>query len=180
MTCSRGRRRPSRSASSFTNDAALRRLQAAAATGPPSTTTEKLPSRLMSTRIPPPHVPASTCRTTLRPPVGGFEPFPGSAQVSARRQAPRPEDSPERRAGGTAPAGYLHRVSESRRARAVPRSLLRGRDRLAGVFQHRYPTVAVTGMTGVGKTELVDHLCGRTGPSQAPESGSAVMERRVR
>jgi hypothetical protein len=51
---------------------------------------------------------------------------------------------------------------------------------VAGVLQHRYPTVAVTGMTGVGKTELVDHLCGRAGPSRTSESGSAVMERRVR
>jgi hypothetical protein len=51
---------------------------------------------------------------------------------------------------------------------------------VAGVLQHRYPTVAVTGMTGVGKTELVDHLCGRPGPSRTSESGSAVMERRVR
>ena len=57
---------------------------------------------------------------------------------------------------------------------------MRGRERLVGVFQHRYPTVAVTGMTGVGKTELVDHLCGRPAPAHASESGSAVMERRVR
>src|SRR4051794_28866822 len=71
-------------------------------------------------------------------------------------------------------------VSESRGPRAVPRSVLRGRDRVTGVLQHRYPTVAVTGMTGVGKTELVDHLCGRSGSSRAAESGSAVMERRVR
>jgi hypothetical protein len=71
-------------------------------------------------------------------------------------------------------------VSESRGPRAVPRSLRRGGDRLTGVLQLRYPTVAVTGMTGVGKTELVDHLCGRSGPSRAAESGSAVMERRVR
>ncbi|HWJ83066.1 MAG TPA: GTPase domain-containing protein [Nocardioides sp.] len=64
--------------------------------------------------------------------------------------------------------------------RSVPAALGRGRDRLTSMFQHRYPTVAVTGMTGVGKTELVDHLTGRPRPGGVPESGSAVMERRVR
>ncbi len=64
--------------------------------------------------------------------------------------------------------------------RGVPAALGRGRERLAGVFQHRYPTVAVTGMTGVGKSELVDHLTGRARPDGVPDSGSAVMERRVR
>ena len=58
--------------------------------------------------------------------------------------------------------------------------MARGRERVSGVFQHRYPTVAVTGMTGVGKTELVDHVCGRAEPGGTSESGSAVMERRVR
>jgi hypothetical protein len=62
----------------------------------------------------------------------------------------------------------------------VPAALGRGRERLVGVFQHRYPTVAVTGMTGVGKSELVDHLSGRARTGGVPESGSAVMERRVR
>ncbi len=64
--------------------------------------------------------------------------------------------------------------------RDLPAAIGRGRDRLVGVFQHRYPTVAVTGMTGVGKSELVDHLTGRPRPGGVPESGSAVMERRVR
>lgn len=64
--------------------------------------------------------------------------------------------------------------------RALPTAVGRGRDRLVGVFQHRYPTVAVTGMTGVGKTELVDHLSGHPRPGGVPESGSAVMERRTR
>ncbi|WP_340540485.1 GTPase domain-containing protein [Nocardioides sp. GXZ039] len=63
--------------------------------------------------------------------------------------------------------------------RGVPNAVGRGRDRVRGLFRHRFPTVAVTGMTGVGKTELVDHLCGRAAPEGTSESGSAVMERRV-
>jgi hypothetical protein len=59
-------------------------------------------------------------------------------------------------------------------------ALSRGRERVGGVLGHRFPTVAVTGMTGVGKTELVDHLCGRGSEAGAPEAGSAVLERRVR
>jgi hypothetical protein len=64
--------------------------------------------------------------------------------------------------------------------RSVPNAIGRGRDRLTSVFQHRYPVVAVTGMTGVGKSELVEHLSGRPRPGGVPESGSAVMERRTR
>jgi hypothetical protein len=71
-------------------------------------------------------------------------------------------------------------MAARRGLRAVPGVVTRGRERVTGVFQHRYPTVAVTGMTGVGKTELVDHLCGRAAPGGTSESGSAVMERRVR
>lgn len=70
-------------------------------------------------------------------------------------------------------------MPQPRAPRAVTRPLERGRERITGLFQHRYPTVAVTGMTGVGKTELVDALCGRPSGATA-ESGSAVMERRVR
>ena len=66
-----------------------------------------------------------------------------------------------------------------RAPRSITRPLERGRERIAGLVQHRYPTVAVTGMTGVGKTELVDALCGRPTGATA-EAGSAVMERRVR
>ncbi|MCY7396957.1 MAG: hypothetical protein LH468_12565 [Nocardioides sp.] len=70
------------------------------------------------------------------------------------------------------------------RARDLPQALSRGRDRVTGALQRRYPTVAVTGMTGAGKSELVDHLCGRPTPDDAPRpadpSGSAVLERRVR
>jgi hypothetical protein len=66
--------------------------------------------------------------------------------------------------------------------RSVPAVLGRGRERVAGLVGHRFPTVAVTGMTGVGKTELVDHLCGRAddGDPGTPDAGSAVLERRTR
>jgi hypothetical protein len=65
-------------------------------------------------------------------------------------------------------------------ATAALGAVARNRQRLRNVFQHRYPTVAVTGMTGVGKTVLVDRLCGRTPAAVAPDVGSAVMEYRVR
>lgn len=67
-----------------------------------------------------------------------------------------------------------------RGVRSLPSALTRGRERVTGVLGQRFPTVAVTGMTGVGKTELVDHLCGRPSESGTPEAGSAVLERRVR
>lgn len=70
-------------------------------------------------------------------------------------------------------------VPYRRTLRRVPAGLARGRERVAGALQHRYPSIAVTGMTGVGKTELIDHLCGR-GHDEPTEAGSAVMERRVR
>ncbi|GAA0972164.1 hypothetical protein ENKNEFLB_00658 [Nocardioides aquaticus] len=70
--------------------------------------------------------------------------------------------------------------SRPRAVRAVPGALSRGRERVTGVWSHRFPTVAVTGMTGVGKSELVDHLVGRPQPGGTPEAGSAVLERRVR
>lgn len=59
-------------------------------------------------------------------------------------------------------------------------ALARSRHQLRHVFQHRYPTVAVTGMTGAGKTVLVDRLCHRSSSPGPVESGSAVMEYRVR
>lgn len=81
-------------------------------------------------------------------------------------------------------SGTFGRMTDPRQRRsglrAVPAAIGRGRDRLTGVFQHRYPTVAVTGMTGVGKSELVEHLSGRPRAEGVPEAGSAVMERRVR
>jgi hypothetical protein len=58
--------------------------------------------------------------------------------------------------------------------------LTRSGQRLRHLVQHRYPTVAVTGMTGVGKTVLVDRLCHRTSATGPVEAGSAVMEYRTR
>ncbi len=53
-------------------------------------------------------------------------------------------------------------------------------DRMSRLFRRRFPTVAVTGMTGVGKSELANRLSRRTSGESAPDVGSAVMERRTR
>lgn len=53
-------------------------------------------------------------------------------------------------------------------------------ERISRLFRHRFPMVAVTGMTGVGKSELVDRLTGRNSPDGVAKVGSAVMEHRTR
>ncbi len=53
-------------------------------------------------------------------------------------------------------------------------------ERMGRVLRNRYPTVAVTGMTGVGKSRLADRLSRRTSGAGVAEVGSAVMERRTR
>jgi len=62
--------------------------------------------------------------------------------------------------------------------RAIPQAIGRGRDKVVHAARRRFPTVAVTGMTGVGKTELVEHLSGHGSP-QSNDAGSAVMEKRM-
>ncbi len=52
--------------------------------------------------------------------------------------------------------------------------------KIGPLFRRRYPTVAVTGMTGAGKTMLADRLARRSTNSTAGDVGSATLERRTR
>jgi phosphoglycolate phosphatase-like HAD superfamily hydrolase len=65
-------------------------------------------------------------------------------------------------------------------ARTALSGLASAPERVGRVFRHRFPIVAVTGMTGVGKSQLVDRLSGRTTDEADVSVGSAVMERRTR
>ncbi|ADU49388.1 hypothetical protein [Intrasporangium calvum] len=53
-------------------------------------------------------------------------------------------------------------------------------ERVSRLLRRRFPMVAVTGMTGVGKSQLVDRLTRRASGDGVTEVGSAVMERRTR
>jgi hypothetical protein len=81
--------------------------------------------------------------------------------------------------------GRLAAVTGRDRGMAVATAvgaLAGGRQRARRALRERYPTVAVTGMTGVGKTALVDRLSRHVtapGPAQV-QVGSAVMEKRTR
>jgi hypothetical protein len=75
--------------------------------------------------------------------------------------------SPGRAALSSGIAGALAALS------SLPRHATR-------LFDRRFPIVAVTGMTGVGKTRLVDRLARRSTADEHLEVGSATMERRTR
>lgn len=65
-------------------------------------------------------------------------------------------------------------------ATGVLTALASAPERLTRLLRDRYPMVAVTGMTGVGKSQLVDRLTRRADDDVAGEVGSATMERRTR
>lgn len=63
--------------------------------------------------------------------------------------------------------------------RGIPHAIGRGKDKVLHTARRRFPSVAVTGMTGVGKTELVERLTGH-GSAPPNDAGSATLEKRVR
>jgi hypothetical protein len=65
-------------------------------------------------------------------------------------------------------------------ATGVLTALAQAPERISRLLRDRYPMVAVTGMTGVGKSQLVDRLTRRSTDEAVAQVGSAVMERRTR
>lgn len=65
-------------------------------------------------------------------------------------------------------------------ATGVLTALAQAPERISRLLRDRYPMVAVTGMTGVGKSQLVDRLTRRSTDDAVAQVGSAVMERRTR
>jgi hypothetical protein len=65
-------------------------------------------------------------------------------------------------------------------ATGVLTSLAGAPERLGRLWRRRFPMVAVTGMTGVGKSALADRLTRRSAADDSADVGSATLERRTR
>jgi hypothetical protein len=81
---------------------------------------------------------------------------------------------------GRSLAGHGRTALNTGLATTALASLAGAPDRVSRVFRRRFPTVAVTGMTGVGKTALADRLARRAQTVGSADVGSAMMERRTR
>src|SRR6478735_11514513 len=106
MTCSRCMRRPSAVASSFTRDAAPRRLHASDGTWARPTTTEKLPSNVMVTSMRLPRPGGVRCEESTLPPNRREE----GASFARRRQCLEHLHLVDHR-GADPPQQWLHLVA---------------------------------------------------------------------